>query len=308
LSEKKTSSETSFSVAFFVFFSGAALLVAFVVSIVVFVALPRAKERNAEHETAQPVGTAPNPEVAGPTHWTYTCNGLQTCILPTPATVEVGPPNVAPPGFYGDRDWLKCQAPGKRVCLMTIGPVDSALTDRIVGYYKDAYGLTILRGPDETLPIHFAKTIARPSEDSHEPQLDAESLSEYLSIMQRKAGTWNQSMEGLTLIVVTRSDLFLASNPQFRFVFGYRFGFQPDDETSALGGIISYYRMDDRNYGLRRNDAGLAARVEKMASKYIGLSYFELPLSGDPRSAMYDKVGSLADLDRMSDRLPLDPP
>jgi hypothetical protein len=86
-------------------------------------------------------------------------------------------------------------------------------------------------------------------------------------------------------------------------------------EVAAQGhpiSIVSSYRLAEGrpSTGLRtlpRGDAQReASRVGKMVNKYIGIDYYGLRPSSDPKSALYSNIRSVDDVDRMSDTLPLD--
>lgn len=46
-------------------------------------------------------------------------------------------------------------------------------------------------------------------------------------------------------------------------------------------------------------DATVLARLRKMVGKNIGVLFFRLPLSDDPRSMMYGSIGGPQELDTM---------
>jgi hypothetical protein len=218
----------------------------------------------------------------------------------TPTADDPGP--IQPliiPSANGHR-WSDCQAPGKRVCVLPVGLVEGALLDQILASFQEKYGLQVQVGPSINLP-QGALTGGRDSE-GHLRQVDAGVIVEYMLLLQQQAGIRDQALDGLTLIGITSADIYLADSPHFRFVFGQRYEYNLGDQISAHAAIISYNRMDD---GLRGREARIVSRAEKMMSKYVGLYYFDLPSSHNPRSAMYDAIGSVADLDRMSERLPV---
>jgi hypothetical protein len=43
------------------------------------------------------------------------------------------------------------------------------------------------------------------------------------------------------------------------------------------------------------------ARTRKMVTKNIGVLYFQLPMSDDPRSVLYRNIGGAQEFDRMSE-------
>ena len=89
----------------------------------------------------------------------------------------------------------------------------------------------------------------------------------------------------------TRADMYTRLK-DWRYTFALRDG--------IASSVISSARMDDRFYGYRSNERLLASRLEKMLTKTLGVLYWGLPLSSDPRSVLYDSILSLDDLDYMT--------
>ena len=63
--------------------------------------------------------------------------------------------------------------------------------------------------------------------------------------------------------------------------------------------------MNPESFGEPRDDELTLTRARKMVTKYVGLLYFDLPTSGDPKSPMYGNILSVGDLDRMEEVLPV---
>ena len=51
------------------------------------------------------------------------------------------------------------------------------------------------------------------------------------------------------------------------------------------------------------DDERLFSRTRRLVTKYIGLMFYGLPLSDDPKSPMYGKILSVSDLDKMEEPL-----
>ena len=64
-------------------------------------------------------------------------------------------------------------------------------------------------------------------------------------------------------------------------------------------------RMSPEFYGEPANDQLFFSRMRKLVSKYIGLLYYGLPPSEDPASPMFDSILGPADLDAMTEPLPV---
>jgi predicted Zn-dependent protease len=91
---------------------------------------------------------------------------------------------------------------------------------------------------------------------------------------------------------LTQEDIYIREET-WRYAFAYR---------RAPGyALVSTARMDEALYGNPSNEELLKARLNKMVAKTIGQIHYHLPLSEDPRSAMYGRVLGPQDLDRMTD-------
>jgi predicted Zn-dependent protease len=97
------------------------------------------------------------------------------------------------------------------------------------------------------------------------------------------------------VIAVTAHDMYMEGmRDQWQFVFSLR----GDDEHFA---VVSYARMDPARLGDRPDEGLLRARLRKMITKNIGVIYFGLPASVNPRSALFRNILGVDDLDRMTE-------
>ena len=100
-----------------------------------------------------------------------------------------------------------------------------------------------------------------------------------------------RAMTGTPFVIgVTGEDMYLQSNPRWRFAFSYR--------LRPCVAIVSYARMSIR--GERPLDT-VAARLRKMIAKNIGVLVYGLPPSKDPRNLMFDEILGIEDLDFIED-------
>ena len=65
--------------------------------------------------------------------------------------------------------------------------------------------------------------------------------------------------------------------------------------------------MDPQTYGDPADRDLFEARVRKMLTKYIGLLYYGLEESPDPKSPLYSSIGGLEALDNVTEPLVLPP-
>jgi predicted Zn-dependent protease len=101
------------------------------------------------------------------------------------------------------------------------------------------------------------------------------------------------------VIGVVGEDLYIAGR-SWRYAFSLRKRRSPAPGLA----IMSIARMSEAFYGHPEDRTVLASRFGKMLTKNVGVLYFGLPLSEDPRSVMFDDVMGPDDLDRMGDALP----
>jgi predicted Zn-dependent protease len=97
------------------------------------------------------------------------------------------------------------------------------------------------------------------------------------------------------VIGVTPDDMYMqAMRNQWLFTFSLR---NSDDHFA----VVSYARMDPARLGEPRDEDRLTTRLRKMVAKNIGIMYFGLPLSQDPRSVLYGNIGGVDELDLMTE-------
>lgn len=178
-----------------------------------------------------------------------------------------------------------CDGEGKRICLVPLGQVSPDLVAHLVAHYREEYGLTV----NVLTPIPVPEAIA----NRLRGQIDASVLIDYMGNTFRDAYQDSQAI----LIGLTPLDLY-HSTSHFRYVFGVKG--TPEDPKA----VISTWRMNPETYSEPSDDELLLSRTRKMLTKYLGLLYYELPTSSDPRSPMYDSILSPGDLDRMNEPLP----
>ena len=125
-------------------------------------------------------------------------------------------------------------------------------------------------------------------------QVGASTLTAYMSSLFPDA----YRDPNVVLIGLTPVDLY-HEDSHFRYVFGVK---RTATDPKAT---ISTFRMNPVTYGEPPSDELLFSRARKLVSKYIGLLFYGLPVSSDPRSPLYDSILSLADLDNIEEPLPV---
>lgn len=183
-----------------------------------------------------------------------------------------------------------CAGEGRRICLVPIGNISADLVVRLVEHYGTEYDLDI----KVMTPLAAPGFAAVPERN----QIDAFGLLE-----DTVGARWPQESadDEAVIIGITPVDMY-NSDSHFRYVFGVRGTY---DFPKA---IVSMFRMTPEFYGDSPDPELTFQRTQKLLGKYVGLLYYGLPTSSDPTSQMFNNILSANDLDRMSDRLPVDAP
>jgi archaemetzincin len=179
-----------------------------------------------------------------------------------------------------------CEGAGRRICLVPLGQVSPALVMHLVEHYRDQYGLAVTVLTPAAVPADLA--------DSLREQVDAATLIEYMGSLFPEAYADRQAV----LIGLMAVDLYDRTS-HFRYLFGLK-GTVDDPK-----GVVSFFRMPPEFYGETPDEDLFFSRARKLLSKYVGLLYYGLPPSDDPRSPMFDSILGPDDLDRMGEPLPV---
>jgi len=177
-----------------------------------------------------------------------------------------------------------CGTEGKRVCLVPQGQVDPDLMTHLAEYYRERYGITVLIAP----PREIRDDVV----DDARGQVSTDDLLDDLLLSS------GGSLAGpdASFIGVTPVDVYMEEE-RFDWVFGAR-------KTATTGvqyGVISTFRMNPEFWGEPADDELYRSRVRKMVSRYVGLLYFGLANSEDPRSPLYNRISGLPALDGVSE-------
>jgi predicted Zn-dependent protease len=178
-----------------------------------------------------------------------------------------------------------CDGLERRICFVPLGTVDPDIVLQLVEYYKAEYGLAI--------GILTPGAIPEDAIDPGRNQVDGPSLGEYME----RLFPADASDPNAVLIGLTPMDIYDRTS-HYRFLFGSKATFEHPR------GVVSTYRM--QLAAAPPDGDEVLAWTRKMVTRYIGLLYYGLEETDDPRSLLYNHILSLRDLDRMGDRLPLE--
>lgn len=167
--------------------------------------------------------------------------------------------------------------PGRTVYLAPLGGFPTAELQDLADFYAVRYEISVAILPPAPVPEGL--------EDPARGQLAAEDLIELLRVTYPEAADPNRVVIG-----VLQADIYVRDIPEWRWAFGNR-------QDGHLA-VVSTARM--RSGGLF-GDNLVATRLRKMVTRDIGVLYFGLPLSNDPRSVLYFEILSLEDLDSLGE-------
>ena len=185
---------------------------------------------------------------------------------PTPDDVAIGP--ASPIG-------VPTPPVDRAVYLAPIGDFPSADADGLVVHYLEKFDLAV-----EVLP---SIPVPAGAMDAERDQLIAERLLDAIAATDVVAADPEAVVIGLTDI-----DMYIAAN-----TWGYAYGLR----SGGTLAIVSSARMEDGFATEERR----SQRLRKMVTKNLGILYFGLGVSDDPRSVLYRDILGPEDLDYASE-------
>ena len=183
--------------------------------------------------------------------------------------------NCAPRAKFVPQDTKSLRGTGK-VYFAPLGDFPASEIRKLVDYYRTKYGLSI-----ETLP-HIP--LDPKLENSERSQLTAEHVIDWIKSRNPELVNNPEAI----LIGLTTQDMYIAKY-DWQFSFGWR--------QEGRYAVISNARM---SLG-RASEEKAHSRLRKMVTKNIGLMYFKLQQSDDPRSVLYKDIGGISELDAMGE-------
>ena len=168
-----------------------------------------------------------------------------------------------------------------KLYLVPLGEFPAELARDLASFYRKKYKLTV-----ETLPnVPLSEAAMNPKRR----QLIAEAAIEIL----KEAHPDLKNDPRALVIGLTNQDMYIAKY-NWQFSFSWR-----DDEKYA---VVSSRRMaQPHSWGQKITGDLILTRIRKMVTKNIGLLYYDLQQSDNPRSVLYRKVGGVKDLDYMGE-------
>ena len=177
----------------------------------------------------------------------------------------------------------RAQTSKPELYFVAIGKVPAEMIDDFTAYFAAKFKI-----PIEALPAVGSDRLAF---DEQRSQMVADKL---IQVVRFRYPTLAKNPR-TRVIAITPDDMFIeAMRQQWTFSFSLRSG----DQRFA---VVSYARMDPSNLVQRPDYILLRQRLRKMIAKNIGIMYFGLPASDNPRSALFRNILGVEDLDRMTE-------
>lgn len=170
----------------------------------------------------------------------------------------------------------------KKVFLVPLGNVPEESLTWAPAYYRAKFAMSV-----EVLPAIPLKVSAV---NAKRHQLVAEDLI----VLMKQALPEKVKDQSTVLIGVTSGDMFIQSY-DWRYAINYR-----EDGRFA---VVSTARLLPSWFFQKWNHALVLSRLKKMLTKNVYLLCFDVPLSGDPTSAVSGSVMSPGEVDYMSEEI-----
>ena len=166
-----------------------------------------------------------------------------------------------------------------KLYFVPLGIFPAKTANDLASFYRNKYGLQA-----EILPsVPYSSTAIDPRRN----QLIAERAIEMMKQANPQLANDSQAI----MIGLTSKDMYIAKY-DWQFSFSFR--------AEGKYGVVSSGRMTlPGRQGI--TEELIQTRFRKMLTKNIGILYYNLPASDDPRSVLYRNVGGISELDYMGE-------
>ena len=180
-------------------------------------------------------------------------------------------------GEYVPVDKQKLKGSGT-VYFVPLGDFPPDVVESLIPHYRDKYGLDIKTAP--------AVPLAAEAINPRRRQLIAEAAVDLMKQAHPELANDPKAI----LIGLTNVDMYIARY-DWQFTFSWR--------GEGKYAVVSNARMSLGSTVLPAEK--VESRLRKMVTKNIGILYYRLPQSDDPRSVLYKNVGGISELDYMGE-------
>jgi predicted Zn-dependent protease len=176
-----------------------------------------------------------------------------------------------------NKDSLKSSA---KLYLVPLGEFPYEVAEELASFYRSKYGIHV-----ETLPN---VPISPGAMNRRRRQLIAEGAVE---ILEEAYPQLKNNSEAI-VIGLTIKDMYIAQ-------VDWQFGFSWRAQNKYA--VVSVGRMNLPNGKQKVTKELFLSRIRKVVTKNVGILYYKLGASDNPRSVLYRKVGGIRELDNMGE-------
>ena len=170
---------------------------------------------------------------------------------------------------------------GSRIFFVPIGSFPADELDPLVEYYRQKYSLEVT--------VVRSVRLDDAARDPARQQVVAEKLISSVRAGLPKIGKDPKAI----LIGFTSEDMFTTSQ-NWQFTPGWR---DPNTRTAVVSTARLHLPSDDQAFAADVSNA----RLRKIVTKDIGIMYYGLTPSGDPKSVLYKQIAGVEQLDQAGD-------
>jgi predicted Zn-dependent protease len=170
---------------------------------------------------------------------------------------------------------------GSKIYFVTIGDFPNDELETLAKYYRQKYNLEI--AILKSIPVDPS------TRDDSRRQLMAENLA---SGLRNSVPEFANDPKAI-LIGFTSEDIYPTSKG-WQFAFGWRLG-------SSRTAVVSTARMGLIYAGMPLDLHLSDTRLRKIVTKDIGILYYGLPQSQDPKSVLYSQIMGIEELDQVGE-------
>ena len=170
---------------------------------------------------------------------------------------------------------------GSKIYFIPIGDFPADQLQSLAEYYHEKYGIEITIV--NSVPVNPL------TRNASRQQLMAENLAAGL----RNSVPEHASEPGSILIGFTPEDIYPATM-NWQFAFGWRLG-------EARSAVVSTARLSLPDIGQPLERDLPNKRLRKIVTKDIGILYYGLPQSQNPKSVLYNQIMGIEELDEVGD-------
>jgi predicted Zn-dependent protease len=179
--------------------------------------------------------------------------------------------------------WVPKEIPQADLYFVAIGDVPPAWLSELTAHFEEKFGMRIT----VLLPLSFDPVTFDP--------VRSQTVADHLISAVRQRYATLARDDRARVIGVTPYDMYMqAMGNRWQYTFSLR---NIDDHFA----IVSYARMDPAWLRERPDAERLRTRLQKMIAKNIGIMYYGLPISQNPRSVLYGQIGGVEELDLMTE-------